>query len=330
MARPLRIQYPGAFYHVMCRGNARSKIFLDDNDRYRFLRLLHESVETYQVLLYSYVMMDNHFHLVVQTVRANLSEFMRRFNICYTGWFHYHHGTCGHLYQGRYKSYLVDADNYLLELSRYVHLNPLRGYKQKNADYRNSLSCVRRYRWSSLPGYLDQRFANDLIRYDMILEMIGSRRAYGRFIAAGVRDGIDDIFKDVQHQAILGDQNFVARVKSKYVEEGSLRDQPSYRGVITETLPPTDVFLCVSNVCGVSKEDLLQRHGDGFARGLLAEMLYRYCGLTLAEIGRFMGGIDYGGVFQLRRRLGLYTANNGLLREKYRAVEESVKRLCSK
>jgi len=164
----------------------------------------------------------------------------------------------------------------------------------------------------------------------MILDMIGGRREYGRFMAAGLRNGIDDLFGDVQHQAILGDQNFVALVKSKYVEEGSLRDQPSYRGVIAETLPPTDVLLCVSNVCGISKEDLLQRRGDGFGRGLLAEMLYLHCGMTLAAIGRFMGGIDYGGVHQLRRRLGVYTDNNELLREKFRAVEESVKSLCSK
>jgi len=85
MVRPLHIQYSGAFYHVICRGNEHRKIFLDDGDRYRFLKLLGESLKMYQVILYGYVLMSDHFHLVVQTVRANLSEFMRRFNICYTG-----------------------------------------------------------------------------------------------------------------------------------------------------------------------------------------------------------------------------------------------------
>jgi len=127
MARPLRIQYPGAFYHITCRGNERKEIFLDDKDRNRFLALLTESLETYQVILYAYILMINHFHLLVQTKRANLSEFMRCFNICYTGWFNYRHHRCGHLYQGRYKAFLIDADNYLLEVSRYLHLNSVRG-----------------------------------------------------------------------------------------------------------------------------------------------------------------------------------------------------------
>lgn len=92
MARSLRIQFPGASYHVTCRGNERKSIFLDDDDRRNFLALLVESLETYHVILYAYVLMTNHFHLVLQTMRANLSEFMRRFNICYTGKFHYRHG----------------------------------------------------------------------------------------------------------------------------------------------------------------------------------------------------------------------------------------------
>ena len=330
MARQLRIQYPGAFYHVMCRGNARRKIFLDDADRIQFLRLLHESIETYQVLLYAYVMMDNHFHFVLQTVRANLSEFMRRFNICYTGWFHYQHGTCGHLFQGRYKSHLVDADNYLLELSRYIHLNPIRRHKRQNSDYRNRLSYIRRYRWSSLPGYLDARNVDDLVTYDMIIEMIGGRQAYSRFITDGIRHGIGDLFEEVQHQTILGDDDFVALVKSKFIDDGSLRDQPSYRGVCADTLSPQSVLLCVSKVYGTSTKELLQRRGDGIQRGILVEMLYRYCGMTLAAIGRFVGGIDYGGVHQLRRRLNSYMSKNELIREKFYAVENAVKSLCSK
>lgn len=137
MARPLRIQFPGAFYHVTCRGNEHRQIFRHSDDQLRFLQLLRESLETYRVILYAYVMMSNHFHLVVQTVCANLSEFMRRFNICYTRWFNYHHRTCGHLYQGRYKAYLVDADNYLLQLSRYVHLNPVRVATRRKLAYQD-------------------------------------------------------------------------------------------------------------------------------------------------------------------------------------------------
>ena len=330
MARPLRIQYPGAFYHVMCRGNARRNIFLDNDDRYRFLKLLDESMKTYHVVLYAYVLMNSHFHLVVQTIRGNLGEFMRRFNICYTGWFHYHHGTCGHLYQGRYKSCLLDADSYLLELSRYVHLNPIGAGRFKKADYRDRLAYLRKYQWSSLLGYLDKKRAHELISYDMILEMIGGRSEYGRFIAAGVRDGIGDVFQEVKHQTILGDEDFVALVKNKYLEDGSSRDQPAYRGMLTEVLAPETVLLCVSGACGVPKEDLLKRRGDGIYRGLLVELLYRYCGMTMAAIGQYIGGIDYGGVHQLRRRLKLRMRKDKSLRDRFSDIDEMVGNLCSK
>jgi len=100
MVRPLRIQFPGAFYHITCRGIERRKIFMDDKDRSRFFALLTGSLETYQVVLNAYIMMTNHFHLLIQTKKANCSEFMRHFNICYTGWFNWRHNRCGNLYQG--------------------------------------------------------------------------------------------------------------------------------------------------------------------------------------------------------------------------------------
>jgi len=220
MARPLRIQYPGAFYHVTCRGNEHRKTFFDDDDRYRFMKLLKESLGIYQVVLYAYVLMDNHFHLVLQTVRANLNEFMRRFNICYTGWFNYRHNTCGHLYQGRYKALLVDADTYLLELSRYVHLNPVRVGQLRRRDYHEKWQYVKGYQWSSLAGYLNTKRVVDFVEYGMVLDMIGGRYAYQRFLSGGVRKGLDDIFEDVQYQTILGNNDFIALVKGEYLERG--------------------------------------------------------------------------------------------------------------
>jgi len=179
MARPLRIQYPGAVYHITCRGNARKEVFLDEKDRTHFLALLTESLETYQVILYAYMLMMNHFHLLVRTKRANLSEFMRRFNICYTGWFNDRHHRCGHVYQGRYQASLIDADNYLLEVSRYLHLNSVRVKGIGSGDYRARWQYARQYPWGSLPGYLDKTKVVDSIDYDFILRMAGGRRGYG-------------------------------------------------------------------------------------------------------------------------------------------------------
>ena len=125
MARPLRIQYPNAVYHVTSRGNERKDIFKDDRDREHFLEILFQSLHTYSVILYSYVLMNNHFHLLVETPLGNLGAFMRHFNITYTSYFNRRHRRTGHLYQGRYKSIIVDKDAYLSVLFRYIHLTQI-------------------------------------------------------------------------------------------------------------------------------------------------------------------------------------------------------------
>jgi REP element-mobilizing transposase RayT len=326
MARSLRIQYPGAFYHVTCRGNERKKVFLDDDDRHRFTALLAESLETYQVVLYAYIMMANHFHLLVQTLRANLSEFMRRFNICYTGWFNYHHGRCGHLYQGRYKAFLIDADNYLLELSRYLHLNYVRASKLRSLDYERRWQYVKAYHWSSLPGYLNKKDVVDFIDYDMVLSMVDGRRSYRAFMADGLKHDVDSPFNDLKKGLILGDDNFVARVKSEYVETGSLRDQPSYRGLMAKVIEPDFVIGCVANALGINKERLLVRFGNGIARGIVSELLYRYSSLTQREIGRLLGGIDYSAVNKLRFRLYKKMAHDKKIAGHYAKAENKIQK----
>ena len=149
MARPLRISYPNAFYHVTCRGNDRRAIFRDDHDRTRFLAQLESALEIFSVGLHTYVLMSNHFHLIVETPKANLSEFMRQFNISYTGYYNRRHGRVGHLYQGRFKAIVVDKDSYLLELSRYVHLNPIRIKAKTQQSEAGRIGEVSRYRWKS-------------------------------------------------------------------------------------------------------------------------------------------------------------------------------------
>ena len=123
MARPLRIEYSHACYHITCRGNDRRIIFKDDDDRRGFLTRLQSSLEIYEVRLHCYVLMNNHFHLIVATPKANLSQFMRHFNVAYTSFFNRRHRRTGHLYQGRFKAVLIQPNPWLLELSRYVHLS---------------------------------------------------------------------------------------------------------------------------------------------------------------------------------------------------------------
>jgi REP element-mobilizing transposase RayT len=140
MGRPLRIQYPGALYHITSRGNERKKIFLDDTDRIRFLEILKDYHIRYGILIHSYVFMDNHYHLILETPNGNLLKVMHGINGGYTGYFNRRYNRSGHLFQGRYKGILAEKDAYLVQLSRYVHLNPVRARMVEKPE---------QYRWSS-------------------------------------------------------------------------------------------------------------------------------------------------------------------------------------
>ncbi|MBN2619798.1 transposase [candidate division WOR-3 bacterium] len=322
MARQLRIQYPGALYHVACRGNEYKKIYLGDDDRHRFLKMLEDTLEIYHVVLYCYTMMNNHFHLLVQTKQANLSEFMRRFNICYTGWFNYHHKLCGHLYQGRYKALLVDKDSYLLELSRYIHLNPVR--KRHKHDHDESMEYLNKYRWTSLSGYVNEKYAVDYIDYNLILKMAGGRRAYHRFVKDGLLNGVENPFDKAFHQTILGDDAFVAQVKGRLIANGSVREQPTYRDLLCTKLEPTIVLRRIIEALHITEGELYRRERGGSIRGIAADMLYKYCSLTLKQIGQILGDVDYGAVYQLRRRLKDRMMNDDVLNARYVVVEQEI------
>jgi REP element-mobilizing transposase RayT len=126
MARPIRIEYPGAVYHVTARGNARMAVFVDDADRMGFLEILEDVIKRFNWLCHSYCLMGNHYHLLLETIDGNLSAGMRHINGVYTQYFNRRHDRVGHVFQGRFKAILVEKERYLLELCRYVVLNPVR------------------------------------------------------------------------------------------------------------------------------------------------------------------------------------------------------------
>jgi len=149
----------------MNRGNRGEDIFLTDKDRQLFVDGLADSCDTYNVRLIAYVLMPNHFHLLVQTPQANLSEFMRHFLVTYTVRFNRRNGHTGHVFQGRFKSLLVDEDEYLLPLSRYIHINPIRTSEFNNADFQTKSVHLKTYPWSTFPGYCYLRKRNEHFDY---------------------------------------------------------------------------------------------------------------------------------------------------------------------
>ena len=223
MARPLRIQYSHAYYHVTCRGNDRRSIYRDDTDRTLFLEKLRVSIEIYDVKLHAYVLMGNHFHLMVETPRANLSEFMRHFNISYTGAFNRRHRRVGHLYQGRYKAILLDKDSYLAELSRYVHLNPVRIKPHQGKSIRELRGSVgRERRLAKEVSAIYRRRANTGLRHT-VGEGYGAGCPGNRRVCcpAGKRSGPERI----QARATLGEglSNGDTRASTEHC-------QPSFQG----------------------------------------------------------------------------------------------------
>jgi REP element-mobilizing transposase RayT len=234
MAKPLRIEYPGPYYHVMNRGNRREDIFVTDKDRKVFLDGLADSCETYSIKLIAYVLMSNHFHLIVQTPKANLSEFMRHFLVTYTVRFNRRNGRAGHVFQGRFKSLLVEEDEYLLPLSRYIHLNPICPRQFKDDDFQTKSEYLKTYPWSTFPGYCYLRKRDKNIDYGWLLSTcFGEDTAKGRrqcrqYVFAAIEGDIDNTFEEVVHQSILGTQEFVEWVKKKLPRKGQ-REVPSLK-----------------------------------------------------------------------------------------------------
>jgi len=320
MARSLRIQFENAYYHVTCRGNARQEIFSTDTDRQAFLTLLKRSREIYQTDVLVYVLMDNHFHLLVKTPLANLQEFMRHFNISYTSYYNRVHDRSGHLYQGRYKSFLVDADHYLQEVSRYIHLNPVRVGRRSNLSRERKRRFLKQYEWSSYGSYISSRGRASFLSVNEILGQLGGdtsegRRRYERFVEEGLSKEMENPLERGRGHGIVGPREFVETVKGRFLSTLiQSRELPAVKKILGQ-IEPEKIIKEICTEVGVEREELLKRGNRGVVRGFLMEMLYRYGGMNQREIGGLMG-IDYSAVSVGRKRFhALQEKDRSLLKQ---------------
>jgi len=320
MARPLRIQYENACYHVTCRGNARQQIFLADFDRKKFLELFARSVETYRVHLLAFVLMINHFHLIVKTPLANLQEFMRHFNISYTAYFNKKHRRSGHLYQGRYKAFLIDADSYLLEVSRYLHLNPVHTKQVVSSTEEQKREYLRSYQWSSYPDYISSS-RYPFVALDEVLGYFkGDRLSYRDFVEEGIPLSEKPLEKGKGH-GIVGDATFIKDMLKKTTMKPT-REQPSARRAISQ-VEPERVLQAVSKRFRTTREEILTSRYRGPARSIAMELLYRYAGMNQREIGELMG-LDYSSISVARKRLRDILAADNRLKKQFSALENGL------
>ena len=220
MARPLRIEYENALYHITARGNERRDIFADEKDHEKFLFYLGLVHERYKIILHAYVLMNNHYHFLLETPWANLSRMMRDLNGHYTIYFNQRHKRHGHLLQGRYKAILVDKDSYLIELSRYIHLNPVRAAIVAGPED---------YRYSSMAYYLGKEAPPSWLNIHFILDQFGDtfqkkQNAYKKFVYDGI-SGLESPLKNTYASTILGSENFVTEIRDTFLRKVSISGQ---------------------------------------------------------------------------------------------------------
>jgi REP element-mobilizing transposase RayT len=249
MARSWRIEFGGAFYHVMSRGNERRPIFFDEEDRSSFLEILGEMAKRFEVEIFAYVLMDNHYHLLLKTRRPNLSRSMQWLGTTYTRRYNVKHHRCGHLFQGRFKNMLVQDENYIFQLSCYIHRNPLRaGIVKRLADYP----------WSSYPIYAYGKKTPEWLRTDVLflrLPVTNKHKAYREMVQAYAGEE-KKAWDDFHHGLFLGTQNFIDAVKSMYSLEKPDREVPQKRKVLRHS-DPKAVLRKASSILQCSAEDLV-------------------------------------------------------------------------
>lgn len=220
MSRPLRIEYPGAIYHITSRGNARADIYLTNTDRTFFLDLLARVCARYNWHCYAYCLMSNHYHLVIETAAANLSKGMRQLNGLYTQTINRTQHRVGHLFQGRYKAIVVEKDSYLLEVIRYVILNPVRAHMTNTAG---------QYPWSSYRAMIGKVDSPDWLHKDWVLSQFGrqasvARKHFVKFIREGSKQ--PPLWEHLKHQLYLGDEHFVTSLQSRQGTDKDLSEVP--------------------------------------------------------------------------------------------------------
>ena len=284
MPRPIRIEYENAFYHVMNRGRARNNIFHNENHYLIFLKVIEESCKRFGIVIHAYCLMPNHYHLLIQTPKANLSRSMRHINSVYTQRFNKIQKIDGPLFRGRYKAILVDEDSYLIGLSRYIHRNPI---EIKSKD-RSLLGDLKDYKWSSYPFYLNLLQSPNWLNKDQTLSIFGGYgsdlRQYKLFVE-GESDGYN---KRKENKTILGDADFKKEVFAKMSHDPLKQER--IQKEVNNDIPIEKIIAEVANFFNVSQELIINkqkgRPRSNPARNLAMYLIQEYKDYSLKEIAK--------------------------------------------
>ena len=307
MARSLRIAYPNAFYHITSRGNERKNIFKDKEDRKKFVSYFESATQRYDAVIHVYCLMTNHYHILMETPSGNLSQIMQHINGAYTTYFNLRHQRSGHLFQGRYKAILVEIDGYAKELSRYIHLNPVRA---------NMVDKPEQYSWSSYLYYIGCKPVPEWLFTNFILscfdnKILDAQRKYRAFVAAMMRQEYTTPLKDVVSSTILGNDDFIKKIKDKYLSD---KEADFNLPALKELSPKKTVGEIAEEVESVFGGD------RGLARGVKIYLCHKHTGKKLKDIGKYFD-IGGSGVSQATRRIAMKVNQDKELSEKITKIE---------
>jgi len=309
MARAYRLQGEDLLYHITSRGDDRKKIFIGEYDFSKFLEYLKLAQNKYKFYLYAYCLMGNHYHLLIETTQPNISRIMQYINTSYTAYYNKKRNKCGHLFQGRFKSILVEADVYFKELTRYIHLNPVKA---------KMVNLPQEYKWSSYNSYFKRKSEIiDISRLKTLLEI--DMKRYAAFVLAGINKPTD-LFKNVYAGFILGGKDFIKEQLNKLAIQAAKKDfahKKTLCGVDHNT-----IIIVTAKAYNIKPEILFKAVKKPLlAKKVAVYLLKGYSGLTNEAIGK-MFGISYSAVSKINKDMQVIMA-------KEKQVKNGVERIVS-
>ncbi len=293
MARPLRLSFDDAVYHLTARGNRRDNIFYSDKDKKVFLEKMNETFAKYSFICYVYCLMDNHYHLFLKTPLANIKEGMHYLNTSYSNWFKTKHNIVGVVFQGRYKSILVDENTYSLGLSAYIHLNPIRA---------GIVSDIKEYRWSSFLDYIGTKRSVERLDTEFLLkqfdnDLIMAKKKYEDFVINNI--SMDNPMEESYKGIALGNETFIEKIKEKIKYFGKKREIVETK--IAETLTVEEIVNTIMDKFSIEEEEIFRKSKGNIYRQMALYLIKKYSTLSLKEIGEYFH-MDYSAVSQTCKR----------------------------
>jgi len=308
MTRSLRIEYEGAWYHVMNRGAAHQNIFTTKKHYELFLQLLLEIHLRFQIEIHAYCLMPNHYHLFIRTPLPNLSKAMRHLNSLYTRRFNLLRKRDGPLFRGRFKSIIVDSTNYLLRLSRYIHLNPVKAGLVKKPE---------KFSWSSYSFYLDPKNKPDWLCCDETLSQFSNRlrrKQYQLFVNEGIDKELDSFYQKIQRVPILGSEAFTKTITEKYLKNRTIDlEINEHRHTLKTQLPNIEqIFQMTADFYQTSLENLktTQPNQKNIPRSMAIYIAIHHAQASLNEVANFLDNVSYPAVAKAYARFRNYLRND--------------------